>query len=162
LNPFGHATNARLAVTGKTLALNRDLERVPVGQFRQVWKATFDDTYTAWLELDYTVHHTIQRLPVKFKLLLLGSVTGFPHPNQNLDPTANGEHIWEDSDSDMDSDIDSDEGLDDECRHAWGLLLHPAKDANQCYRVGVFTVRAAKLGGLALFHECKYEDVEVL
>ena len=162
LNPFGHAINARLAVTGKTLVLNRDLERVPVGQFRQVWKATFDDTYTAWLELDYTVHHTIQRLPVKFKLLLLGSVTGFPHPNQNLDLTADGEHIWEDSDSDMDSDIDSDEGLDDECRHAWGLLLHPAKDANQCYRVGIFTVRAAKLGGLAFFHECKYEDVEVL
>lgn len=66
------------------------------------------------------------------------------------------------SDSDMDDSSDSDDDSEDQCRHTWGLLLHPKINSGQYFQVGVFTTRAERIGGLVFFDDCDFEDVEVV
>ncbi|KAJ4295494.1 hypothetical protein N0V90_007507 [Kalmusia sp. IMI 367209] len=166
LNPFGSASDAVLCVTGKTFQLDTALERVHVAQHRQVWRAPLSASTTAWIELDYLVHHGLKTVSVDLKMVLIASVTGLASPNQNLEKmAARMEGFAPDSPlshSDTDDSSDSDEDSEDGCRHAWGLLLHPTANSGQYRRVGIFTTRAERVGGLAFFDDCKLEEMEVI
>jgi len=158
LNAFGGAKNALLSVKGgQTRQLTTALERVDVSQPRQAWKAALNTTTTVWIELDYTVHHTLKSLQVDFKMVMIASVTGLASPNQ--------ESIQDGDSSSEISSTDSGESnlrSEDDCRHAWGLLLHPAQTSGRFHRVGLFTVRAERVGGLILFDGCDLEDLEIV
>ncbi|PKS05934.1 hypothetical protein jhhlp_007767 [Lomentospora prolificans] len=47
-------------------------------------------------------------------------------------------------------------------RHAWGLVVYPAKQAGQYYRCGLFTSRARGAGGTKLFANTGYAEVRLI
>ncbi|CAH0043661.1 unnamed protein product [Clonostachys solani] len=49
--------------------------------------------------------------------------------------------------------------------HAWGLIIHPALESGQYFRVGVFTSRSDGSGticGTRLFNEADYQEIDII
>ncbi|KAK3899435.1 heterokaryon incompatibility protein-domain-containing protein, partial [Staphylotrichum tortipilum] len=47
-------------------------------------------------------------------------------------------------------------------RNAWGLIIHPAKNTGEYYRVGLFSSRAGEVGGIQFFKDIPDQRIDIV
>ncbi|KAF4947075.1 hypothetical protein FGADI_10705 [Fusarium gaditjirri] len=179
---FGEVRDAALDITSKLfvgtqrITYYRTLPQLDLPQE----SVRFDGRYFAEIKPDFSVEdifesHGTHTLAAPISFLVIGSATQ-RHVDADLFPSthpSNSETLGCDTDAGPDYEsssspsmsAESGDGLEKETRlgrAAYGLLIHPAGNPNEYYRVGTFVSTPYMAGGLSLFDNVEVRTVRLV
>jgi hypothetical protein len=189
LNPFGSVKSGTIRIRGKVLPVPAELVLVPQDLFLHgIWKVHQDGAGVAYCTLDWT-NKSPRQGPGMLEMLLLSSSRasqtprrGFFYPGEGIrdlseesgeDENSHEEEDCDERESDGEGDSEEDGGqhlpnprnpctANEHLRDLWGLIIHPAENDGEYFRVGVFVSRPGKVGGTHLFQNVEERTIDII